>query len=603
MQDIGETPLGAETESGAKAIKTGTKAYPFWMTESFARMVYLLIGAVAIGLVIRKIQFSTQGICCGDFDGYYHIRWSRLLWESMRAKHFPPRFEWLPLTTLNPQNYVDHHLLFHILQIPFTWFGDLRLGAKIAATLFASLALLSCYWLVIRYRIRYPIVWLVALLASSAPFLYRLNMAKAPPVSIIFMVIGIYLLFERKYVWLLPLTFLYVWTYSLFITLCGATLIWAAVVWWSERKLEWRAVLWMMIGTAAGFIINPYFPKNVRLFIEHFLMKAKAGDFAVSVGSEWYPYDSWYFLGSCLIAFAAMLVGYIAFDWADKKRSERSLFLLIFSTILMVASFRYRRFVEYWPPFAVLFAAFSIKPILEGVRTHLSRLPSDVMDELKPFLDTGEREDERAERRRYEYWKLGVAAGVTVFLLGILYINVQGIKWLGVKGIANEIAEEAPPDRYKGGMEWIRANVPEGETVFNTDWDDFPKMFFYDTTHRYVSGLDPTYLLDSNADLSKLYEDITLGKNNDPGPIIRDRFGARYIFTDNEEIHDAFYNAAMDSGWFEKVYEDEDCTVLHIRDQKGQPPPAEENQDENNNSQNEGDEPDDNSPDDEDNAP
>ena len=298
-----------------------------------------------------------------------------------------------------------------------------------------------------------------------------------------------------------------------------------------------------------------------------------------------------------------MLVGYIAFDWADKKRSERSLFLLIFSTILMVASFRYRRFVEYWPPFAVLFAAFSIKPILEGVRTHLSRLPSDVMDELKPFLDMGEREDERAERRRYEYWKLGVAAGVTVFLLGILYINVQGIKWLGVKGIANEIAEEAPPDRYKGGMEWIRANVPEGETVFNTDWDDFPKMFFYDTTHRYVSGLDPTYLLDSNADLSKLYEDITLGKNNDPGPIIRDRFGARYIFTDNEEIHDAFYNAAMDSGWFDKVYEDEDCTVLHIRDQKGQPPPAEENQDENNDQQNEGDEPDDNSPDDEDNAP
>src|SRR5205085_6834479 len=39
MQNIGETPLGAETESGAKAIKTGTKAYPFWMTESFARMV------------------------------------------------------------------------------------------------------------------------------------------------------------------------------------------------------------------------------------------------------------------------------------------------------------------------------------------------------------------------------------------------------------------------------------------------------------------------------------------------------------------------------------------------------------------------------------
>jgi hypothetical protein len=29
----------------------------------------------------------------------------------------------------------------------------------------------------------------------------------------------------------------------------------------------------------------------------------------------------------------------------------------------------------------------------------------------------------------------------------------------------------------------------------------------------------------------------------------------------------------MDSGWFEVVYEDPECTVLHIRDQKVEPPP------------------------------
>ncbi|HYY43361.1 MAG TPA: hypothetical protein VE775_11560, partial [Pyrinomonadaceae bacterium] len=54
---------------------------------------------------------------------------------------------------------------------------------------------------------------------------------------------------------------------------------------------------------------------------------------------------------------------------------------------------------------------------------------------------------------------------------------------------------------------------------------------------------------------------------------IRDRFGARYVFTDNEDVHDAFYDAAMDSGWFEEVYSDDDCTILHIRDEKGSPPP------------------------------
>jgi hypothetical protein len=47
----------------------------------------------------------------------------------------------------------------------------------------------------------------------------------------------------------------------------------------------------------------------------------------------------------------------------------------------------------------------------------------------------------------------------------------------------------------------------------------------------------------------------------------------------------------MDSGWFEVVYEDKDCTVLHIRDQKVEPP-ADKNDE--NNSDNGDDEPDDN---------
>jgi hypothetical protein len=46
-------------------------------------------------------------------------------------------------------------------------------------------------------------------------------------------------------------------------------------------------------------------------------------------------------------------------------------------------------------------------------------------------------------------------------------------------------------------------------------------------------------------------------------------------------VHNDFYDAAMDSGWFEEVYTDEDCTVLFIRDQKGAPPPGEPDADDN----------------------
>ncbi|MDQ3649802.1 MAG: hypothetical protein M3458_05875 [Acidobacteriota bacterium] len=541
----------------------------------WTRTLQLLVGAIATGTVFFYLQFSTDAIL--DVDGYYHIRWSRLLWEGMLAGKFPPAFPYLPLTTLNPQDYVDHHLLFHFLLIPFTWFGDLRLGAKTAAALYGTLGVLACYWLILRYRVKYPPVWLVALLGCSAPFLYRLSMTRAQSVSLIFMVAGIYLLFERRYWLLAPLAFLYVWTYSLFVMLCAASVIWAGVVLWSEWHADAKfirrtlvAPLATAIGTVAGFVINPYFPDNIRLFVAHLLMKAKATEFTTSVGMEWYPYESWYLLGSCLVAFAAMLIGYVAFDGTDKKRAARTLFFLIFSTILLIITARSRRFVEYWPPFAVLFAAFSLKPLLEGERRAVgARLSAAVLDELRPFLDRHERPQVADEKRRRENWKMALA-GVAAVALAIPMIG-------NIVGVAREIRNDQPPTAYRGAMEWVRTNVPKGEMVFNTDWDDFPKVFFYDTDHAYASGLDPTYLLNQNPELSKLYVDITLGKNNyDAGPVIRERFGARYVFSDKEEVHDDFYFKALDSGWFEKVYEDDYAAVLRIREQKGAPTPDSE---------------------------
>ena len=51
------------------------------------------------------------------------------------------------------------------------------------------------------------------------------------------------------------------------------------------------------------------------------------------------------------------------------------------------------------------------------------------------------------------------------------------------------------------------------------------------------------------------------------------------MFTDNTEAHTRVYGNALDSGWFEVVYEDKECAVLHIRDQKAEPPPDENDTD------------------------
>src|SRR5688572_3796839 len=544
-------------------------------TEAATRVVYLVFGLIAIVMVMWFLQFRTQAICCGDWDGYYHIKWSQVLWENLSQGKWLPTFEWLPLTVLNPADYNDHHFLFHLLQIPFLWFFEPVMAAKIATVTFASLAIFSVYWLLYRYDVDYLLVWLAAILTCANMFYYRMNMAKAPPLTIIITVAGVYLLFERKYVWLLPLMFAFVWTYSLFPLLFIAAIIWALIIGWNERKLEWQPVAYTAAGMIAGNIINPYFPNNLKLFWEHAYTKIKIGsDFAVAVGGEWYPYSGVDLLTHFPVAMIAMLVGYILFMPRRGKLPEKATFFLMFVTILLAAQFRSKRFAEYFPPFAVLFAAFSI----QAFRTREApQLPEDFKRDIEPYLDVAK--PTKADLRR-ESNKLGAATVIAVLLTAFFILNVKGLRWLGIdqEGLAETISANDSDQRYRRAMAWATGvneagveNIPAGERIFNANWDDFPKLFFLNTKHSYVYGLDPNYLYSENPELYKLLQDITGGKRDDAAQMIREKFGARYVFTDSKE-NDEMVAELLESGWVDMVYEDDEARILKIRDAKGEPP-------------------------------
>jgi hypothetical protein len=233
----------------------------------------------------------------------------------------------------------------------------------------------------------------------------------------------------------------------------------------------------------------------------------------------------------------------------------------------LIATLAQRRWVEYFPPFAILFVAFSLQQLFDRARTQIAQMPDEILSDLKPFLDRDEPEPEtfvataRPRKKSNYEWAMVALAGAA--LAGIAFVSIGRAR--------RDIAGSPAYEPYEAGMRWINKNVPKGEIIFNTDWDDFPKMFYFDTDHRYVSGLDPEYLLKQNPELSKLYVDITTGKVKDFHSDIKDKFGAHYVFTDNDEGHDDFVFNALESGWFDNVYEDDSCTVLKMRDQKGAP--------------------------------
>jgi hypothetical protein len=546
-------------------------------TDHAVRVIYLVFGFIAIAMVLTFLQTRTAAICCGDWDGYYHIKWSWLLWENFKHGHWLPTFEWLPLTVLNPRDYADHHFLFHLLQIPFLWFFQPVTAAKVAAIFYSTLAIFSVYWMLFRYGVKHQLLWFAAIMTCANAFFYRMNMAKAPPLTIIITVLGIHLLFQRKYVWLLPLMFAFVWTYSLFPLLFFAALIWTIVIVWNERRFEWRPLAYTGIGMVLGNVINPYFPNNLYLFTEHFAEKFKVGsDFVVAVGGEWYPYSGMELLMNFPIALAAMVLGYILFVPKGKKLPEKAAFFLAFASMLVAAQFRSKRFAEYFPPFAILFAAFSWNAFFAP---KAAELPDEFQRDIDPYLDAPVPTQGEAwlhAARQAAPWVIGIA--LSIFWL----YNLIGLHKFGFDepGMIDNITSNEPADKYRRAMEWATAldatgaeNIPKGEIIFNCTWDDFPKLFFYDTKHRYVYGLDPNYLYTQNPDLYKSLKDITEGKVDDPGPVIRDKFGAKYVFADAAENTDMIAKG-LESGWFETIYEDDEARLFRIRDQKGEAPEA-----------------------------
>ncbi|HWN99625.1 MAG TPA: hypothetical protein VNS63_10185 [Blastocatellia bacterium] len=475
-------------------------------------------------LVMGWIEFGGPAIL--DNDGYYHIRWAKMLRES-----FPhlPAFSALPLTILDEQHYVDHHYLFHLLLIPFT-FGDLRVGAKLAAVVFSSLGILSVFALLVSYRVRHRWLWLAPMIASSEPFLYRMSMTRAPALSLVLLGAGSWLIFKHKSLWLAVLSFVFVWSYSLFPLMMAFAVAHAIAIYLSERRFEFRSILASGIGIIAGLVVNPYFPKNLTLFREHLLMKT-GGTYSVDVGVEWYPYETWVIVGSSAVAFIIYFAGLLAFDYRSRTRDLKPLFFLLVSTMFLLMTLKSRRFIEYWPPFAVAFAAFTISPKLEA--SSVSWM---------------------ARTRDRAIAALAAAAVTVAAVVGMCLVIFEA---------RSDVRSETDPFAYKGASEWLAANTPAGSMVFNTDWDDFPMLYYYNPNNSYIVGLDPTYLYDSDEQLWKLYADITLGNQSNPAPLIRDRFGAEYVFTDNE--HPDFMEQVEDSGGFEKVYEDKFATVLRVR--------------------------------------
>ncbi len=493
------------------------------MRKQFLPIALFLLFFVGMAL----IQFVTPDM--PDNDGFYHIK---LAW-LMRTEGLKPDFPYLPLSILNEQGFYDHHFLFHVALIPFT-FGDLRTGAKWAAVVFASLAFLAVWVLFHGQRVPFAWLWALGLLGISDAFLFRMSIPRAQSLSLGMLALAYAWLLEGKYKHLAVLGFIYVWMYDAFPLVIALAALHFLAVALTERRIELRPLLFVSAGVILGMLVNPYFPQNL-IFSYHHMLPKLANATSVSVGNEWYPYDTKQLLDNSLPALVAFASGILALGLTGRKMDVRTALALFVSLLFGLMLFQARRFVEYFPPFALIFAAFAWASLFEAKPSSAGSASSST--DFMPLLQT--------------YFPVVLLSLAIVFSISRSIPRARA-----------GVDHSKPYGLYANASLWLEKNTPARSRVFQTDWDDFPRLFYYNTHNTYLIGLDPTYLQLYDADLYKLWVDISQGDVKNPSEIIATTFDSRYIHTDLN--HRDFLNVAADDPGLKEVYRDDQAVVFEV---------------------------------------
>lgn len=505
-----------------------------------------------------------------DPDSFYHAKMAVLIRDQGIVKDFP----WLQFTVLKDY-YIDHHFLYHVSLIPFVIFLDPLVGIKLATALFGALFILIFYWFLQKFKIKYAFFYSLFLLISG-PFIFRINLAKASSLSLIFLFFGFYFIARRKLWPLFFLSFFYVWSYGgwpLMLVLTSfyilAEIISDFVKKFKKENSEIKnpgAAIKIFVrtlfsrenvklfftcfgGLLAGLVINPYFPKNLT-FYWHQIIKIAVINYQnkIGVGAEWYPYGFGDLISNASLVFVLLIVSLAVFfvnfikKFTDDKKimpPENKKVPMILATIFCAVFFllitlRARRNVEYFIPFAVLMGAFALD---------------------QPFSFFG-----KYWLTFKNWWQKRKVLASLLCLYFILMIPFTAVR--NILSVKQQFLNGGSTQKYRGVAEWLKNNTREGAIIFHNDWDDFPALFYYNTHNYYIAGLDPTFMYDYDKNLHKQWVDITTGKQDNISEIVKNNFRSEYVFVDKDHI--ALENNLKRDGHFKMVYKDEEGKIYQL---------------------------------------
>lgn len=598
--------------AGALSVGLGYLLYGKSVNDEKFEKYATFLGVIFISLIIQGfVQFSTPFFADSN-DSFYHAKMAQMILDNGILQQFP----WLYFTTLN-QNFVDHHFLFHVILIPFIQIGKLFtpgdvnagiiLGAKSAIVLAISLFMGAFYLLLHHFKVRTWPLWILLLLAAPYDFFFRMHMVRVQSISLLVMLLGLWALFEQKYKLLGVLCFLYVTLYGGFFFLPIFVGIYFVVHYLRKREFLWTPVFWAFGGMALGFLTSPYMLKTLG-FLQQQVFETGLGYAKndLNVGGEWRPYDTWYIFQMGMVIFGLQ---FAAITWSfvkGLKQNSKSITIFLISIFFLILMWKSKRFVEYWPAFAVLSSAYLLRDEFARLSLKVSQLVTltvsfaaiallgNVVMTSKIFSQVSVQPGSPAMKGIFAAIILiisVVSIGIFLYqevrkkpehsgyvfvtaLLALAFVTLPIISYKNFQLVERDISSDNQPNpqsAYIRGAEnimnclLVQGQAQKGDIVMTDDWDVFPLFFFYNSVNNYILGLDPVFMYEFNKGLYNQFANITIGSERENLPEkIKNTFKAKFIVID--KYHNTFKGNVEESpDAFRKLCENPEFTAYKVQ--------------------------------------
>ena len=445
-----------------------------WYRKDYVGFVFVfLFFIISFGIM----YFATDRFISLD-DQFFHIRFTEIIKE--RGLDAFRDFKWLYFSKIaQDQSYFEnYHFLFYLTLLPFTAITPLYLGIKWYAIIFGALAFTGLYYFLRKLGEKYPLIWTVLIFAAvNTRFVLRFINARPLTLAPVLLLFILYLLYRKKYLGALFLSlFYFLWHSATFIFPLVVAGVYLGINRLTTKRWDWKIFLYPLIGVAGAYtlmaLLVPGFFQFMRDITFSVIYQAIVmGRENIIEGTELYPADYFAFVRPNILFFTLLIIawGSELYRWWNRQKQELSvpltderstlrLTLLALTILFLIATFLVRRNSDYFIFFAGAYLAMAINQILTGSQI----LPP----QLRP-------------------WLVGAAIVVSLFFFTDNLLVAR-----------NQISQARPHELLAPVADWLKANVPPGQILFNVSRDDFPTLFYYDQDHYFVTGLETRFLYD-----------------------------------------------------------------------------------------------------------